>query len=218
MGIPEIQVTTVVSIPFEENSYILHMNDSSECAVIDPGLEPEEILAKLDGLRLSPVAILNTHGHSDHIAGNRAIKTRWPACPIIIGREEAPKLTDSQLNLSAPFGVPLTSPPADRMVDDGDTISVAGMDFLVRHIPGHSAGHVVYVYNDHQPPLVFAGDVIFAGSVGRTDFPDGDFDALAAGIRTKLFTLPDATILFPGHGPTTTVGREKRHNPFVRGT
>jgi glyoxylase-like metal-dependent hydrolase (beta-lactamase superfamily II) len=193
------------------------MDQSSDCVVVDPGLEPEEILAQLKALCLSPVAILNTHGHSDHIGGNQAIKTRWPDCPIIIGREEAQKLTDSQLNLSAPFGMPMTSPPADRLVDDGDTISLAGMDFLVRHIPGHSAGHVVYIYNNHQPPLVFAGDVIFAGSVGRTDFPDGDFDALAANIRAKLFILPDATILLPGHGPTTTVGREKRHNPFVRG-
>lgn len=213
-----IQVTTIVSIPFEENSYVLHIGGSRDCVVVDPGLEPEEILARLDAERLTPLAILNTHGHSDHIAGNCAIRKRWPDCLILIGREDAPKLTSSQLNLSAAFGSSLTSPPANRMVDEGDLLSLAGMEFLVRHIPGHTVGHVVFLYQQHNPPLAFVGDVIFAGSVGRTDFPDGDFEALAAGIREKLYTLPDATILLPGHGPTTTVGREKRHNPFVRGS
>ena len=217
MDTAEIQVTTVVSTPFEENAYILYVGGVSECIVIDPGMEPDAILAQLDALRLTAVGILNTHGHGDHIAGNGALKQRWPDCPIIIGQADAPKLTDSMLNLSAPFGIPMTSPPADRLVNDGDTISLAGMELKVRHIPGHSIGHVVFLGNEHHSsPLVFVGDVIFAGSIGRTDFPDGDFDTLITGIRDKLFTLPDATLLFSGHGPTTTVGREKRHNRFVR--
>jgi hydroxyacylglutathione hydrolase len=102
-------------------------------------------------------------------------------------------------------------------VNDGDVYQAAGFELHVLAIPGHSAGHVVYVWRSHDPQIVFVGDVIFAGSVGRTDFPDGDFDALAAGIRAKLFTLPDDTVLYSGHGPATTVGVEKRENPFVGG-
>jgi glyoxylase-like metal-dependent hydrolase (beta-lactamase superfamily II) len=107
------------------------------------------------------------------------------------------------------------SPPADELLRDGDTVTAAGLDFEVLAIPGHSAGHVVYLWRGGDPMLAFVGDVIFAGSIGRSDFPDGDFDLLTSGIRSKLFTLPDATVLLPGHGPSTTVGREKRTNPFV---
>ena len=184
--------------------------------MIDPGLEPEKILGHLDDHGLVPAAILNTHGHSDHIGGNEALKDRWPVCPLVIGSGDAAKLTDPQLNLSAVFGAELRSVPADVTVEDGDVFSAAGIDLTVRAIPGHSTGHVVYLCEDHDPPIVFVGDVIFAGSVGRTDFPDGDFEQLADGIHKVLFTLPDATRLMPGHGPSTTVGREKRTNPFVR--
>jgi len=102
------------------------------------------------------------------------------------------------------------------MLNDGDTYSAAGFDLEVRAIPGHSAGHVVFLWKGHNPWIVFVGDVIFAGSVGRTDLVDGDFEALAAGIRSHLYTLPGDTILYSGHGPPTTVGTEKRENPFVR--
>jgi hydroxyacylglutathione hydrolase len=213
---PEIQLATIVSAAFEENCYVAHLGGNHDCLVIDPGLEPDRIIDYLEQSSLSPAAILNTHGHSDHIGGNAALKRRWPDCPIVIGRDEAAKLTDPRLNLSAAFGVPLVSPAADVTVDEGDVYSAAGLDLHVRVIPGHSAGHVIYLWMDHKPIVAFVGDVIFAGSIGRTDFPDGDFDALAAGIRTKLYTLPDDTVLCCGHGPTSTVGREKRTNPFVR--
>jgi len=212
---PDIRLESVVSALFEENCYLLGREGQSECLVIDPGLEPERIIARLEDLSLQPAAVLLTHGHADHIGGNAAIKQRWPDCPIIIGVEDAPKLTDPQQNLSADFGVPLVSPPADRTVADGERIELAGFQLQVRAIPGHSRGQVVYLLDDHQPALVFCGDVIFAGSIGRTDFPDGSFEELAAGIRTKLFTLPDETVLLPGHGPQTTVGRERRTNRFV---
>lgn len=215
MNRPEIELTTILSTPFEENAYIARLEGRRDCLAVDPGLEPEKIQKHLETEQLTPAAILNTHGHGDHIGGNAALKTRWPDCPLVIGSAEAAKLTDAQLNLSAPFGMAVVSPPADQTVDDGQLYSAAGFDLRVRLIPGHSAGHVIYLWEDHDPPIVFVGDVIFAGSIGRTDFPDGDFRQLEAGIHARLFTLPDDTVLLPGHGPPTTVGQEKRTNPFV---
>lgn len=215
MNRPKIQLAVVVSMAFEENAYVARLEGRTDCLVIDPGLEPGKILAHLDKRGLEPGAILNTHGHGDHIGGNAALKHRWPDCPLVIGHGDAPKLTDANLNLSNDFGLGITSPPADVTVKEGDTYSAAGFDLQVREIPGHSSGHVVYLWLDHDPAIVFVGDVIFAGSIGRTDFPGGSFDQLADGIHQKLFTLPDETILLAGHGPETTVGREKRTNPFV---
>jgi glyoxylase-like metal-dependent hydrolase (beta-lactamase superfamily II) len=210
-----LHAARIESLPFGENSYVLCGPDGRRCVVVDPGFEPEAIVAWIEHRGLEPVAILLTHGHSDHIAGNAALRDRWPALEIMIGRHDATKLGDPAGNLSAPFGVALTSPPADRLLDDGQTVTVAGLAFVVREIPGHSRGHVVFVLEGCAPPVVFGGDVLFRGSIGRTDFPDGDFATLAAGIRSRLYTLPDGTLVLPGHGPSTTVGHERRHNPFV---
>lgn len=212
---PNLQLATIVSVDFHENTYIARLEGREDCLVVDPGLEPGKILAHLEAERLRPAAILNTHGHGDHIGGNATLKRRFGECPLVIGANEAAKLTDAALNLSAAFGTPITSPPADVTVGDADTYSAAGFDLEVREIPGHSRGHVVYLWKGQDPPIVFVGDVIFAGGIGRTDFPDGDFGQLAAGIHQKLFPLPDETILLSGHGPPTTVGHEKRTNPFV---
>lgn len=211
----EIDLIRIVSIPFEENTFIARIAQRDDCVVVDPGLEPERTIAELEKHGLRPAAILITHGHSDHIGGNRALKDRWPDCPLVIGAKEVAKLADPRANLSAMFGVGLTSPPADVTVDHGQTYQAAGLEFEVREIPGHSIGHVVYLLKDHNPPWVFVGDVIFCEGIGRTDFPDGDFRTLAEGIHRELFTLPDETRLLPGHGPETTVGQEKRTNPFV---
>jgi glyoxylase-like metal-dependent hydrolase (beta-lactamase superfamily II) len=134
---------------------------------------------------------------------------------LVIGVGDAPKLTDPTLNLSAAFGAALFSPPADRTVDEPDRFDAAGLALEVLAAPGHSVGHVVFLSRQTAPWRLFGGDVLFRGSIGRTDFPDGDFDALRRAIHTKLFTLPDDTIVLPGHGPATTIGQEKRTNPFV---
>ena len=194
---PLLRLFRVVSAPFAENTYIAHLQGRRDCLVIDPGLDPQSILEELAENDLTPAAILNTHGHGDHIAGNAAL------------------LTDPELNLSAAFGVGVVSPPADVLVEHAQTYSAAGFDLDVFEIPGHSPGHVVFVWRGESPVRVFGGDVLFEGSVGRTDFPGGDFGALARGIHRHLFTLPDDTIVLPGHGDPTTVGAEKRSNPFV---
>lgn len=124
-------------------------------------------------------------------------------------------LTEARANLSADFGFPLTSPPADVVLQEGDVVKSAGVPWEVLEIPGHTPGHVVYLCRQTKPWIVIGGDVLFRGSIGRYDLPGGDGRLLVHGIRSKLFTLPDDTIVYPGHGPVTTVGHEKRTNPFV---
>ena len=182
--------------------------------MIDPGFDTESILEVLSSHGLRPAAILNTHGHADHIAGNEAMKEAFPDAPLIIGRNEAFLLRDPEANMSAPFGLPIASPEADRLVDDGERIEFAGFSFEVREIPGHSPGSVVFRLRRLRSAFVFGGDVLFAGSIGRTDL-GGNMPQLLKGIRAKLFPLPDDTVIYPGHGRATTIGEEKRSNPFV---
>lgn len=209
------EVARVESAPFGQHSYICRRAGGTDCVVVDPGFEPDAIVACIAERGLVPRAILLTHGHSDHIAGNAALRRHWTDLPIMIGRGDAAKLVDPVANLSAPFGLALVSPPADRLLDDGETVEVAGCTLGVREVPGHSAGHVVFLLGGTAPAVVFGGDVLFRESVGRTDFPDGDAAGLAAAIRRTLYRLPDDTVVLPGHGDPTTVGHERRHNPFV---
>src|SRR5262245_32798032 len=165
-----LQIRTVVSLPFEENTYVVWLPGRTDALVIDPGLEPELILECLREEGLTPAAILNTHGHADHIGGNAALKRAFPGAPLVIGHGEAHLLTDANANLRAPFGMPITSPPADRLVREGDEVEAAGIRLEVLEVPGHSPGHVVFLYRS-APLLVFGGDVLFQGSIGRYDFP-----------------------------------------------
>ena len=208
-----MQVTPIESMPFAENSYVLHLPGRSDAIVIDPGLEPELILAYLRRHRLSLAAILCTHGHADHIGGNRAMKEAFPEAPLHIGRRDAVMLTDPYDNLSAQFGLPITSPPADRLLDEGDVAEAAGIRLETLDVPGHSPGHIAYL--DRDGGQLFGGDVLFAEGIGRTDFPGCSFEQLRESIHRKFFTLSPETKVHPGHGEPTTIGHEMRHNPFV---
>jgi hydroxyacylglutathione hydrolase len=209
-----LQIHTIVSQPFDENTYVVWLEGRRDALVIDPGLEPDLILDCLSELGLTPAAILNTHGHADHIGGNEAMKQAFPQAPLLIGEHEAVMLTDPWVNLSAVFGTPVVSPPADRTLAEGETIDYAGIALEVRLTPGHSPGHIVYVHRG-GPCRVFGGDVLFRGGIGRYDFPGGSYATLMASIREQLFTLPDDTVVYPGHGPVTTTGHEKRTNPYL---
>ncbi len=213
-----VQIARIVSVPFDENTLIFWLEDCNECVVFDPGLQPGAIIEEIEKHRLTPTAILCTHGHSDHIAGNTGLKDRWPDCPLVIGKGDEYKLSDPVANLSANYGFSLTSPPADQTVKGGDTYDTAGMAWQVLDTPGHSEGHVSFllsVDSEETSEHLVAGDVLFRRGVGRTDFPDGDFETLRRSIHEKLFTLPDDTIVYPGHGDKTTIGEERRDNPFV---
>jgi hydroxyacylglutathione hydrolase len=210
-----LSIRVIVSRMFAENCYLISRADSHRCLIVDPGLDDEQIISAITEHRLQPEAILLTHGHADHIAGVDAMKRCWPDCPIIIGEQDAPKLTDPELNLSTRYSFEITSPEADQLVQEGDRLSLAGIDWEVYETPGHSIGHVVYLTKESEPWTVIGGDVLFQEGIGRSDFPDGSHEQLVESIETRLFTLPDDTLVLPGHGPTTTIGHERQFNPFV---
>lgn len=211
---PAPTISGVALGPFETNCYLVRFPGSPECWIIDAGYEPAELieLVKRQGLR--PVALILTHAHCDHIAGVREVVGAFPGLPIIMHRAEAAWLNDPLLNLSAMTGMPVTAPEATQFVADGDVLTLRGQAWRVLHTPGHSPGGITLW---HEPSAIaLVGDTLFAGSVGRTDFPGSDAATLAASIREKLYRLPDGARVYPGHGPETTIGREKRTNPFVR--
>jgi hydroxyacylglutathione hydrolase len=197
--------------PIETNCWIVGAPGSKLAAVVDPGGEADRIIAELKKAGLTVTAIVNTHAHFDHAGANRVLRDKTGA-PLMIHRLDAPAL--SQLNLQAMlFGMSSDdSPPADRLIEDGDTIDLKDFTLTVIHTPGHSPGGI----SISGPGILISGDTLFAGSVGRTDLPGGSWDTLVKSLRTKVMTLPDATKVYPGHGPSTTIGEERAHNPFLR--
>ena len=197
--------------PIQANSIVLGCEETRTGVVIDPGGEVPRILKVLQGAGLSLKYILNTHGHFDHVGGNQELKAATGA-PILIHADDAPML--SQLAASARnFGLTVENSPApDQYIQDGETISFGNLSLKVLHTPGHTPGGISLAMDE----VVFVGDTLFAGSIGRTDFPGGDYDTLINSIQQKLFALNDNVVVFTGHGPQTTIGREKRTNPFAR--
>lgn len=200
--------------PFATNTYVVRVAGSPECWVVDPSFGPEPVLRFMEREGLTPVAILLTHAHCDHIAGIPEVRRAHPRVPILLHRAEWEWPGDPELNLSAFGGLPVSVAGPDAALEEGE-VELAGTRWQVLHTPGHSPGGVTLYSAAAKCALV--GDALFAGSIGRTDFPNADFDTLASSIRTKLYTLPDETVIYPGHGPASTIGREKRTNPFVRG-
>ena len=196
--------------PIMANCFIVGCKETHEAAVIDPGDEADRILLALAQAKLTVKQIINTHGHFDHVGANKRMKAATGA-PILIHALDAPML--SMLSRSAAaWGMSAEdSPSPDRTIDEGDVIRFGSLRLQVIHTPGHTPGGVSLIADGG----VFVGDTLFAGSVGRTDFPGGDFDTLKSSIQKKLFALGDEVRVFTGHGPETTIGEEKRHNPFV---
>lgn len=211
-----LTIDVIISAPFMENTLVVHREGRDDCLVVDPGFEPRKIIRLLEQRNWEPAVILLTHGHVDHIAGNAALRERWPSLPIWIGQGDAFMLNDPRANLSFLGGASVVSPAADRMLYEGDVLDVAGIELHVLEVPGHSPGHVVYLVKTESSVVVLGGDVLFQGSIGRCDFPGGDQELLVRGIRFKLFSLPDDTCVYPGHGDPTTIGEERATNPFCR--
>ncbi|MBM4108961.1 MAG: MBL fold metallo-hydrolase [Phycisphaerae bacterium] len=201
--------------PYETNCYVLRRPGSPECWIFDAGFDPDDLIGHVRALGLKPKALLLTHAHPDHIAGIGAVLAAFPGTPVLIHRDEERWLTEPELNLSAFMGVPVSAPGPDALLDHGQVLRLAGLDWTVLHVPGHSPGGCAF--HCPQAHVTISGDALFAGSIGRTDFPGSNFETLERSIRTRLYTLPPDTVVLPGHGPPTTVARERAGNPFVRG-
>jgi len=199
--------------PLQTNCYIVGCEETLKGAVIDPGGSADEILSEVERLGLDIVAVINTHGHVDHVLANREVKEATGA-PLMIHAQDAPMLTNPMKGLAFLLGRVRPSPRPDRLLAEGDEVEVGQIKLTVLHTPGHSPGSISLLAA--QEGAVFSGDVLFRMSIGRTDLPGGSFETLMRSIKEVLFSLPDDTIVYSGHGPKTTVGFEKSNNPWVR--
>lgn len=201
---------SVIVGPLETNCYLVYCQKTLACAIIDPGAEPDKILRLIGRKGLKPAVLINTHGHVDHIGANRDIKDNFDI-PLCIHKADSPML-DSVLQSELSFFLGAKeSPPADRFLKEGEKIKIGNVSLSVIHTPGHSPGSVSLMGDG----ILFSGDTLFFGGVGRTDLPGGSWKELESSIREKIFTLPEETLVLPGHGPTTTVGQESNYNPFI---
>jgi len=197
--------------PIQANCYIVGCEETKAAGIIDPGDDADRILMALAESKLTVSCIINTHGHFDHVGANKRLKEVTGA-DIMIHELDAPMLSELAVTAGAMGLQADNSPSADRILADGDAITFGNITMTVLHTPGHTPGGISLFTDGH----VFVGDTLFAGSVGRTDFPGGDFATLKASVKSKLYVLDDDVIVYPGHMGRTTIGREKQSNPFVR--
>jgi len=204
-------ISRLIVGPVEANCYIISCGAGGKAVVIDPGGDGERILAELDRLNLTAAAVVNTHGHFDHVGANGLLVERTGA-PLMIHEAGLPFLVSTAENAGF-YGLKMDpSPEPDRLLSDGDRICTGEIEFEILHTPGHSPGGICFL----TEKIIFTGDTLFAGSIGRTDLHGGDMDTLMESIRKKILVLDEETIVYPGHGPSTTIGREKRNNPFLQ--
>ncbi|HLB38571.1 MAG TPA: MBL fold metallo-hydrolase [Gemmatimonadales bacterium] len=207
-----LDVITLTNGAFAQNCYILVDRDARDAVIVDPGEEADLFLRRIATERVTLKAVWLTHSHADHILGVAHV-VETTGVPLYLHPDDRP-LYDALPQQSAWLGLtPNVPPPPDQVLAHGIRLSLGGLTFEVRHVPGHSPGHVAFV--GHGVAVV--GDALFAGSIGRTDLPGGDAETLLTSIREQLLTLPDGTIVYPGHGPATTIGAERRGNPFLTG-
>lgn len=200
--------------PLDTNCYILY-SGQEECLIVDPGFDADRIISVVDNLGKIPKYILLTHTHFDHIGALKDIKERYKNTKILLHPMEKDMLMQ-QSGFAMFFGIRIKDPPpADGLIDDGDVILIGEERLEVIYTPGHSQGSISFL--SRSDGFVVVGDLLFEGSIGRTDFPGGSYDQIKSSIQKKIYTLPDEFIVLPGHGNLTRVGVEKRSNAFVRG-
>lgn len=209
-----IKVNTLELGPLLTNCYIVSDTLSSDAVCVDPASEAEQVIAFLHLNKLNLKAILLTHGHGDHIGGVAGVKAAYDV-PVIIHAADAEMLKCSTLNLSIMLGADITAPAADKYPQDRECLVCGSLELLVLFTPGHTPGGIsFFIAGDTN--ILLSGDTLFDHEVGRCDFPRGNFATLQHSIRTQLFTLPDDTLVFPGHGSSTTIGVEKAENPYLK--
>ncbi|MBS3822191.1 MAG: MBL fold metallo-hydrolase [Planctomycetes bacterium] len=208
----DLTITTIELGPLDTNCYVLTAGNT--CWIVDPGMWPDPLMTHLDAADLAPRAICLTHGHGDHIGGVRPLKQRWPELDVICPEADADMLGDANRNLAATFAMDVTAPPAEQLIRPGETLAMGALRWQVLDTAGHTPGGVSFYCP--AAATVITGDALFAGSIGRTDIPRGDAGQLVANIRNHVLTLPPETTVYPGHGPSTTIGHEKQSNPFLQ--